>query len=68
MHAIAELSGKTEYWLGNQGRLSEPVVIREPGGLGSRTSLVPTQPVPERPSRSGAWPTLQAATAMAPMT
>ena len=28
-HSIAELSGKTEYWLGNQGRLSEPVVIRE---------------------------------------
>ena len=27
-HSIAELSGKTEYWLGNQGRLSEPVVIR----------------------------------------
>ena len=28
-HSIAELSGRTEYWLGNQGRLSEPVVIRE---------------------------------------
>ena len=28
-HSIAELSTKTEYWLGNQGRLSEPVVIRE---------------------------------------
>jgi formate dehydrogenase major subunit len=28
-HSIAELAGKTEYWLGNQGRLSEPVVIRE---------------------------------------
>ncbi|TQJ38613.1 formate dehydrogenase major subunit [Arthrobacter sp. SLBN-112] len=28
-HSIAELSEKTEYWLGNQGRLSEPVVIRE---------------------------------------
>ncbi|WP_120521832.1 FdhF/YdeP family oxidoreductase [Arthrobacter celericrescens] len=27
-HSIAELSQKTEYWLGNQGRLSEPVVIR----------------------------------------
>ncbi|MHA7263513.1 FdhF/YdeP family oxidoreductase [Arthrobacter sp. TMN-37] len=28
-HSIDELAGKTEYWLGNQGRLSEPVVIRE---------------------------------------
>jgi formate dehydrogenase major subunit len=28
-HSIAELAEKTEYWLGNQGRLSEPVVIRE---------------------------------------
>ncbi|WP_426302364.1 FdhF/YdeP family oxidoreductase [Arthrobacter sp. R-11] len=27
-HSIAELSQKTEYWLGNQGRLAEPVVIR----------------------------------------
>jgi formate dehydrogenase major subunit len=27
-HSVAELSTKTEYWLGNQGRLSEPVVIR----------------------------------------
>ncbi|MDP5225601.1 MULTISPECIES: FdhF/YdeP family oxidoreductase [Arthrobacter] len=27
-HSIEELSTKTEYWLGNQGRLSEPVVIR----------------------------------------
>ena len=28
-HSIAELAGKSEYWLGNQGRLSEPVVVRE---------------------------------------
>ncbi|MFJ4268489.1 FdhF/YdeP family oxidoreductase [Paenarthrobacter nicotinovorans] len=27
-HSIAELEGKTEYWLGSQGRISEPVVIR----------------------------------------
>ena len=28
-HSIQELAGKTEYWLGNQGRITEPVVIRE---------------------------------------
>lgn len=27
-HSIAELEGKTEYWLGSQGRITEPVVIR----------------------------------------
>jgi formate dehydrogenase major subunit len=27
-HSIEELSTKTEYWLGNQGRISHPVVIR----------------------------------------
>ena len=30
-HSIAELAEKTEYWLGNQGRITHPVVIR-PGG------------------------------------
>ncbi|GGJ19327.1 FdhF/YdeP family oxidoreductase [Paenarthrobacter histidinolovorans] len=27
-HSIAELEEKTEYWLGSQGRIAEPVVIR----------------------------------------
>jgi formate dehydrogenase major subunit len=27
-HPSAELEGKTEYWLGSQGRIAEPVVIR----------------------------------------
>ena len=27
-HSIAELESKTEYWLGNQGRITHPVVIR----------------------------------------
>jgi len=27
-HSIEELATKTEYWLGNQGRISHPVVIR----------------------------------------
>ncbi|WP_426998339.1 FdhF/YdeP family oxidoreductase [Pseudarthrobacter sp. N5] len=27
-HSIAELERKTEYWLGSQGRITEPVVIR----------------------------------------
>ncbi|MDJ0338920.1 FdhF/YdeP family oxidoreductase [Cryobacterium sp. PH31-O1] len=27
-HSIAELATKTEYWLGNQGRITHPVVIR----------------------------------------
>lgn len=27
-HSIKELEGKTEYWLGSQGRISEPVVIK----------------------------------------
>ncbi|XAS68354.1 FdhF/YdeP family oxidoreductase [Micrococcaceae bacterium Sec5.7] len=27
-HSIAELEGKTEYWLGSQGRITEPVAIR----------------------------------------
>lgn len=28
-HSVKDLAQKSEYWLGNQGRLSEPVVIRE---------------------------------------
>ncbi|NKX56897.1 FdhF/YdeP family oxidoreductase, partial [Arthrobacter mobilis] len=28
-HSIQELESRTEYWLGNQGRITEPVVIRE---------------------------------------
>ncbi|MGY4541526.1 formate dehydrogenase major subunit [Arthrobacter sp. UYNi723] len=27
-HSIAELSTKTEYWLGNQGRITHPMVVR----------------------------------------
>ncbi|SEI81313.1 formate dehydrogenase major subunit [Arthrobacter sp. yr096] len=27
-HSLADLDNKTEYWLGNQGRISEPVVIK----------------------------------------
>ncbi|MGG5173820.1 FdhF/YdeP family oxidoreductase [Pseudarthrobacter sp. J1763] len=27
-HSIADLEGKTEYWLGSQGRMTEPMVIR----------------------------------------
>ncbi len=27
-HSLADLEDKTEYWLGSQGRLSEPVVIK----------------------------------------
>ncbi len=30
-HPIAELEGKTDYWLGQQGRIIEPMVLR-PGG------------------------------------
>ncbi|NUT96124.1 MAG: FdhF/YdeP family oxidoreductase [Saccharothrix sp.] len=30
-HPVAELAGKTDYWLGQQGRLTEPVVLREGG-------------------------------------
>ncbi|MEU4802726.1 FdhF/YdeP family oxidoreductase [Actinosynnema sp. NPDC023587] len=28
-HPIAELAGKTDYWLGQQGRITDPVVLRE---------------------------------------
>ncbi|MFD1213121.1 FdhF/YdeP family oxidoreductase [Arthrobacter sp. GCM10027362] len=28
-HSIKDLESRTEYWLGNQGRITEPVVIRE---------------------------------------
>ncbi|MGP5726773.1 FdhF/YdeP family oxidoreductase [Arthrobacter rhombi] len=28
-HSIEDLSDKTEYWLGNQGRITEPMMIRE---------------------------------------
>ncbi|WP_328611846.1 FdhF/YdeP family oxidoreductase [Amycolatopsis sp. NBC_00345] len=28
-HTIAELAGKTDYWLGQQGRVTEPFVLRE---------------------------------------
>jgi molybdopterin-dependent oxidoreductase alpha subunit len=28
-HPVAELAGKTDYWLGQQGRLTEPMVLRE---------------------------------------
>jgi formate dehydrogenase major subunit len=27
-HSVAELAGKSEYWLGQQGRLTEPMVLR----------------------------------------
>jgi formate dehydrogenase major subunit len=27
-HPVAELAGKTDYWLGQQGRLTEPMVLR----------------------------------------
>ncbi|WP_236793675.1 FdhF/YdeP family oxidoreductase [Amycolatopsis sp. GM8] len=30
-HPVAELAGKTDYWLGQQGRLTEPMVLREGG-------------------------------------
>lgn len=28
-HSIADLEDKTEYWLGNQGRITHPMIIRE---------------------------------------
>ncbi|HEY2061384.1 MAG TPA: FdhF/YdeP family oxidoreductase [Amycolatopsis sp.] len=28
-HAVADLAGKTDYWLGQQGRVTEPFVLRE---------------------------------------
>ncbi|MET3807564.1 molybdopterin-dependent oxidoreductase alpha subunit [Nakamurella sp. UYEF19] len=28
-HSVPELLGRTDFWLGNQGRLTEPMVIRE---------------------------------------
>ncbi|MFI9006553.1 FdhF/YdeP family oxidoreductase [Actinosynnema sp. NPDC053489] len=28
-HPVAELAGRTDYWLGQQGRITEPVVLRE---------------------------------------
>ncbi|EME21002.1 FdhF/YdeP family oxidoreductase [Rhodococcus triatomae] len=28
-HSVAELSGKTDYWLGQQGRLTHPIVLRD---------------------------------------
>ncbi|MGC7094066.1 FdhF/YdeP family oxidoreductase [Amycolatopsis lurida] len=30
-HSLEELDGRTEYWLGQQGRLTEPMVLREGG-------------------------------------
>ncbi len=30
-HAVADLAGKSDFWLGDQGRLTEPMVLR-PGG------------------------------------
>ncbi|KAA9158563.1 FdhF/YdeP family oxidoreductase [Amycolatopsis acidicola] len=30
-HPVAELAGKTDYWLGQQGRLTHPMVLREDG-------------------------------------
>ncbi|WP_309115106.1 FdhF/YdeP family oxidoreductase [Saccharothrix sp.] len=30
-HPVAELAEKTDYWLGQQGRLTEPMVLREGG-------------------------------------
>ncbi|AIJ21841.1 formate dehydrogenase alpha subunit [Amycolatopsis methanolica 239] len=30
-HPVEELHGRTDYWLGQQGRLTEPVVLREGG-------------------------------------
>ncbi|GAA4475676.1 FdhF/YdeP family oxidoreductase [Rhodococcus olei] len=31
-HPVAELAGKTDYWLGQQGRLTHPMVLREGAG------------------------------------
>src|SRR5215475_3123254 len=28
-HSVADLRGRTDYWLGQQGRLTEPMVLRE---------------------------------------
>ncbi|UQS23387.1 FdhF/YdeP family oxidoreductase [Amycolatopsis thermalba] len=30
-HSVEELHGRTDYWLGQQGRLTEPMVLREGG-------------------------------------
>jgi len=30
-HSVAELAGKSDYWLGNQGRITEPFVLRPAG-------------------------------------
>ncbi|GAB2987873.1 FdhF/YdeP family oxidoreductase [Amycolatopsis acidiphila] len=30
-HPVSELAGRTDYWLGQQGRLTEPMVLREGG-------------------------------------
>ncbi|MEV0678098.1 FdhF/YdeP family oxidoreductase [Actinosynnema sp. NPDC050436] len=30
-HPVAELAGRTDYWLGQQGRITDPVVLREGG-------------------------------------
>ncbi|TWP47464.1 FdhF/YdeP family oxidoreductase [Lentzea tibetensis] len=48
-HSIAELGEKTDYWLGQQGRLTEPMVLRpnathyEPIGWDDAFSLVATE-------------------------
>ena len=38
-HSIAELRQRSEYWLGRQGRLTEPMVKRS-GGHALRADLV----------------------------
>ncbi|VXC18662.1 Putative formate dehydrogenase oxidoreductase protein [Nocardioides sp. AX2bis] len=30
-HSLADLAGRTEYWLGQQGRITEPMIVREGG-------------------------------------
>ena len=64
-HSIAELATKTEYWLGNQGRITHPVVIRpatrtthrSPGTMPSSSSASRFG----RPRRGAPFSTLRAA-------
>ncbi len=64
-HSISELDKKTEYWLGQSGRITHPMIIREgrpttspsPGMRPSRPSVSTSG----RPLRSGRCSTLRAA-------
>jgi hypothetical protein len=60
-HPLVELEGKTDYWLGQQGRIIEPMVLRPGGSTGlarlqGRRQQHPDLEVGDHPAREAGGP------------